>query len=355
MKLMLSAPLPRQVAAGVLLGLAALLGADSAAGQGCAPSRFSFRGIGRDGDLYLSRGSWQAGFAYRYLTSNTLIQGGDEVDAPLPPSVVKSQLLHASLTYAITDRLAATLNVPLSRGSHETNYPDKARHVNQATGFGDISLSASYWLFSTSSSRRGGNVAVGLGMKAPTGRNNAIGTWWDKDGKTSSFPVHQSIQLGDGGWGLIASFRSFLPVASRVFLHAGGMYTLNPRKTTNVTRSPTDSTRWAVPDNWNAGAGVSIAVWPTQGLTASIEGLFIGTPRRDLIGGKDGDGHRLPANAGYLNPAVQLNQGVHLVTFGVPIRVYKDFKPSYLDVAAGKPGGGGLAKYSLLAQYVVRF
>ena len=65
--------------------------------------------------------------------------------------------------------------------------------------------------------------------------------------------------------------------------------------------------------------------------------------------------HRLPATVGYLNPAIQVTLGVHRFTLGVPVRFYKDFQPSYLDEAGGKLGGGGLAKYMILAQYIVRF
>jgi hypothetical protein len=334
---------------GLLCGLA-LLSARTASSQGCAPSRFNFQGSRRAGDVSLGRGTWQLALAYRHLTSNRLIQGGDDVG---PGTLVKSQSIFTSLTYGVSDHLAVTLTMPFSDGSHERQYADGQRHKNTLFGLNDISLGANYSLFSAQ--RLGGNLGFGLGVKIPTGKNDAIGTWWNKNGTSISFPAHQSIQLGDGGWGLSLSVAAFQPLSSRFNLEGAAVYTLNPKKTTDVRRSPTDSTRWAVPDTWGVIAGVGFEAWPAQGLSASLEIMVNGTPRRDLIGGADGDGYRLPATVGYLNPAIQVTRGVHRFTLGVPLRVYKDFKPSYVDEAAGTLGGGGLAKYIILAQYLLRF
>ena len=339
----------RGLAVGLLSGVA-LLSGSTASAQGCAPSRFNFQGYRGEGDVALGRGTWQAALAYRRFTSNRLIQGGADVG---PGTLVKSQSLFTSLTYGASDHLALTLTVPYSGGSHERQYADGQRHENTASGLNDISLSANYSL--VSARRPGGNLGIGLGVKIPTGKNDATGTWWNKDGTTVPFPVHQSIQLGDGGWGMTLSVAGFQPLSSRFDMHAEGVYTLNPRKTTDVRKSPTDSTRVAVPDTWSVGAGVGVQVWPAQGLSASLEVLVNGTPRRDLLGGANGDGYRLPATVGYMNPAIQVTRGVHRFTLGVPLRVYKNFKPSYVEQAAGQLGGGGLAKYMILAQYILRF
>lgn len=333
-----------------LLGL--LVGGPQAAvGQGCAPIRVAGNVPGTEGDIYLRRHTWQVSAAYRLLSSNHLIQGHEDMG---PSSVVHSQALFTGLRYGVTDRLALSLSVPFSHGSHETSYPDGQQHTNRATGLGDVSLSATYWLFNANALRPGGNLAIGFGVKIPTGKNDVEGTWWNADGTTIAWPVHQSIELGDGGWGLILRSEGFRPLWSRVYLYGGGSYTLNPRRTSEVVRSPGSPQHWAVPDTWDAFAGVAAAFWAEQGLVARLGLAFEGTRKRDLIGGTDSLEHRLPATTGYLMPAMTMTRGAHTITVSVGARIYKNFLPSVWDDANAKKGGGGLAKYVFLSSYALR-
>lgn len=339
-------------AAGLLLALGASLAAGAVEGQGCAPVRVAGAILGTDGDVYLRGGTWQLGLAFRRLTSNRLIQGGTDLG---PSSVVKSQSLFASVKYGVSDQLEVAVSLPVSYGTHETAYPDGQRHQNQATGIGDLSLVASYWLFNANTLRPGGNVAVGLGVKLPTGKNDVGGTWWNADGSTIPFPVHQSIELGDGGWGVILRTQAFQPILSSVYLYGGGSYTLSPQRTSSVPRLPGSSQYWAIPDVWDASAGVSWTVWPAQGLTVRIGTDFSGTRKQDLLGEEDdATVHRLPATAGYLSPGLTLTQGAHTIALGFSTRIYKNFMPSIADDLAGRKGGGGLAKHMVTASYVVR-
>jgi hypothetical protein len=90
------------------------------------------------------------------------------------------------------------------------------------------------------------------------------------------------------------------------------------------------------------------------GLSANLGLLTYGTPRRDVFGGRD-NGERLPAISGYVLPGIGIIRGAHALTLSVPVRAYMNFRPSFVDAAAGIPGGGGLARHLLLASYAVRF
>jgi hypothetical protein len=341
----------------VILAIAALLRAGAASGQGCSPSRFASPARFGQGDVYLPRGTWQVGLAFRRLTSHNLIQGHDDNSVTAPhgdPSAVESQTLVLSVEYAVSDRLSLTLNAPFLYGSHTTWYADSLRHTNTAAGLGETTLLAIYWLRRAQAVSPGGNVSVGLGVKAPTGKNDVQGTWWNKNGSTVPFPVHQSIQLGDGGWGLILQVMGFQPILDRAYLYAAGTYTINPKKTTDVVRSPGSTVHWAVPDTWSANAGIGVALWPEQGLTGGLNARLGGTTQKDLLGGKD-DGFRLPAATGYFMPNLTLARGRHMIEAALPVLVYRNFPPSDVDLAAGKLGGGGLAKYAILVGYSVRF
>jgi hypothetical protein len=256
--------------------------------------------------------------------------------------------------YGVSDRLALTLNAPVSRGSLEQTFPDGQRHENRSAGLGELSLSASYWLRDAKPLQPGGNVAIGLGVKAPTGRNDVMGRYWKADGTSVPFPVAPAIELGDGGWGFAMSAKGFHPVAERSYVYAGGSYTANPRKTTSVVRTPGSSLHWAVPDTWDANAGLSSLIVTRYGLSVNLGVLAYGTPRRDLIGGRD-NGERLPAIAAYTSPGIGVTRGGQTFSLSVPIRTYMSFPPSYVDANAGAPGGGGLARRLVISSYSIRF
>jgi hypothetical protein len=217
-----------------------------------------------------------------------------------------------------------------------------------------MSLSASYWLRGTQALQPHGNVAVGIGVKIPTGEYKVAGQSWRADGSSVSFPVHQSIELGDSGMGFIVSALGFEPILERTYLFAGGSYTLNPKKTSGIARALGSTLEWAVPDTWEASMGASTLISPEHGVSLNIGSLFNGTPRQDLIGGKD-DLHRLPAIAGYLAPGASMTRGANTFSLSIPVPYYMDFQPSYADEAAGRPGGGGLARYMVMSSYSVRF
>jgi hypothetical protein len=351
-------PVPSRPASSIPACIALLLGCgalalfpENGAGQGCAPARIAGVFPGTEGDIYLRRGTWQVGLAVRSLRSSRLIQGHTDMG---PSSVVTNTVGFPSLTYGLSDRVAIAVTVPVGRGTHETLYPDQQRHRNAATGIGDISVTASAWLLSASPLRTGGNLGFGAGLKLPTGRNAVEGRWWNADGTAISFPVHQSIEPGDGSWGLIARVHGFQPLAAGVYAYGGAVYTASLLGVTDVPRTPDSTQFWAAPDTWEASAGVAWAVRPEQGFSARLGFVFSGTTRRDLIGDTDSREHRLPATAGYLEPGLTLTRGPHTWTLGLATRIYKNFMPSVWDEAAGKKGGGGLAKFLVQGGYVLR-
>jgi len=347
----------------VLAGLMGIVAFDAplARAQGCAPSRYTSPSLGAlgggDGDIYLSAGTWQAGLGYRNLSSNELIVGHGPRNDLAPggnPSFVHSHSLSFSLVYGVTDRLSVSVNAPMQWGSLEATYPDGQRHANTSRGVGEISVFTNYWLRNAKALQPGGNVAIGLGVKAPTGKNDVSGTFWKADGTTLSFPVNLPLQLGDGGWGLILGVKGFSPLFERSYLYGSGTYTANPRKTTDVVRSPGSPVHMGSPDTWDASGGLSTLVSPSLGLSVSLGALAYGTPRRDLIGGRD-DGQRLPMVVVYASPGIGITRGAQTITVSLPMRAYMNFRPSYVDDATGFHGGGGLARRLFLSSYTVRF
>jgi hypothetical protein len=340
-----------------LLWAGTLLYPHIASGQGCMPIRFISPVVGGQGDVYLKRHTWQAGVAYRRLTSDQFIVG-NEVRNDLGPggqaTLIKSNSIALSVAYALNDRLSMALNLPFTQGSESRLYADKQAHQTTAAGLGDLNLIATYWLRDTGLQPRG-NLAIGLGIKAPTGSNHTEGDFWDKSGATIRFPLGQPIQLGDGGWGLILQIQGFQPIFARSYLYAAGSYTANPGKVTDVVRSPGSPVYWGIPDTYNVRAGVAMTVGPGQGISLSLGGRVDATTKRDLIGGGAHVGFRRPGTVGYVDPGLSVTRGSRTLALFIPVRAYKNYRPSYVDLATGSAGGGGLARYLILASFSQRF
>jgi len=270
------------------------------------------------------------------------------------PLLLEINSLDLSVSYAVTDRWTIAATLPFSRGSHSRFYADGRRHRVSAAGLGDVSIVGSAWVLDPRS-HPSGNVSVGMGVKSPSGRNDVRDTYYLPQG-TTDFTVDQSIQLGDGGWGLVLQGLAFARVVERVSGYASGSYLVTPQNQSSVFQSLTGSfasVHVSIPDVFNASAGLSFDLSRRLGLAASLGGRIDGIPTRDLVGRSEG--FRRPVVLGYLEPSLTLTRGRSTVTLNAPARIYEDFRPSLIDRQLGSAGGGDLARYLLFAGYQVRF
>jgi hypothetical protein len=270
------------------------------------------------------------------------------------PLLLEINSLDLSVSYALTDRWTLAATLPFSRGTHSRFYADGRRHRVSAAGLGDVSIVGDAWVLDPRS-HASGNVSLGIGVKTPSGRNDVRDTYFLPQG-TTDFTVDQSIQLGDGGWGLVLQGLAFARVRERVSGHASGSYLVTPRNQSSVFQSPAGSfasVHVSIPDVFNASVGLSFDVSRRHGLTAGLSGRVDGIPTRDLVGRSDG--FRRPVVLGYLEPSLILTRGRSTVTLNAPLRIYEDFRPSLIDRQLGSAGGGDLARYLLFAGYQVRF
>jgi len=349
-----------------LAGAVALLAAASAStasAQGCMPIRFVSPALGGRGDAYLEAGSWRSSIAFRRLYSDMFFRGTQSHPefAPLgQPIFIHNNTVDLGLTYALNDRVSITLNVPWLDGSISSFHADTVRHANSASGIGDVNIHVSSWLFDLQNNPRG-NIALSGGVKAPTGKVNAGGTTFLANGTSVAFPVVPAIQPGDGAWGLILASEAFRQVAKRTYAYASGTYTANMRESTGVPRDAT-GLMIGVPDNYSVRTGASVHLLSRNELSpasmtlvsASLGLREDGTTRRDLFGGRDLL-YRAPARVGYVDNGVLAVKGRYALSLSVPLRVYQNYRLSDADIALGRPGGGGLARYLVLTEFSRRY
>lgn len=306
---------------------------------------------------HLKNGDWQLGVAYRRVTADKWFVGGEVREDKAPfgkPLYLDINSLDFTVDYGVSDRTRLSLTLPFSHGTHSRFYADGERHEVSAGGLGDINLMASYWMIDPSR-QKSGNAELGIGIKAPTGRNDVTDDYFVPGGKRT-FTVDQSIQLGDGGWGFIFQGRAFRELFRDGYGYVSGSYLISPRNQTSVVQAPAgrySAVRVSVPDVYNMRAGLSYTAWPSRGIALSLGGRVDGIPLEDLVG--ESDGFRRPATLGFVEPGISLVRGTDAYSLSVPILVYANLRPSMIDRRFGFAGGGDLAEAPIFLSYQHRF
>jgi hypothetical protein len=259
-------------------------------------------------------------------------------------------IMSVSATYEVNPRFNLALSAPIffSRRFNERT-PDQVTH---ADGLGDITLIGRTWLFRNNNESRQ-NIAVGFGIKLPTGRDNVTDTVNTPTGPVTRV-VDQSIQPGDGGYGLVADMQAYKAI-KRVTLYASGSYLSNPRNINGVKtgRNRPSEAIMSVADQYAYRAG---AIAPFPKLNTLVWSLGLrgeGVPSRDLIG--DSDGFRRPGYILSVDPGIIYTKGKNRWTFNAPIPFRRVRTRSVPDIRDNAHGDAAFADYTLLVGYSRHF
>jgi hypothetical protein len=304
----------------------------------------------------LSGGQWQVGLAYRGLTADQWFVGTDVREDKAPfgqPLFLNIHSVDLTVNYAATQRVSLTLNLPFSSGSHSRYYADGIRHQVHARGLGDVTLAGNYWVLDPQRHPEG-NIAMSLGVKTPTGKNDVTDESFLANGSVIQRPVDQSIQLGDGGWGVMLQAQAYRTLTGNLSGYLSGSYLASLREKTDVP-SPTPGVTLSVPDVYSARLGLTYGLLSGSvgDLSVSLGGRVEGIPVYDLIGGSDG--FRRPITVLYVDPGIALGLGASTLFVNVPVRVHADFHRSLVDRELRLAGGGDLARYLIFAGVDHRF
>jgi hypothetical protein len=305
---------------------------------------------------YLAPGEFEMTIGYRHQYSfrhfvgdveqKQRIQIGNQV-------MNKVNLQNYSLTYGLTPRWSLNLDVPLLLASRRSN---NAAFTTTAQGIGDTIVSAQAWLWSPTKPRKG-NIAIGFGVMAPTGRSDVQNNVDRFDGRgAQSTIVDYSIQPGSGGWGLALRWQAFRTVGTSA-IYFNGSYIATPENTNSVLRTgqnPTSLTAYnSISDQYLLQAGVARPIPQVRGLSVSFGPRMEGVPAKDLIG--DNLGFRRPGYAISLEPGVQYVRGKNLLSFSIGKAIHRDRTRSIPDRINGGHGDAAFADYVWLASYSFRF
>jgi hypothetical protein len=242
-------------------------------------------------------------------------------------------------------------------------------------GVGDISATGRAWIFKPDT-HPDWNVSAGGGLKFPTGNEgyqdeflvvrgavqgilgNTVPNFVER--RESQY-VDQSVQPGDGGWGLIVETHAFWRV-KRAFLFVSGSYLANPQDTNGTPSigailgvAPAPGTPNAlartgensIPDQYLARFGASVSLW--QGFSASLAWRTEGLRRYDLFG--ESHGFRRPGTSRFIEPGVSYSRGHQTFSFNVPLAYY--YK-RHVNPITGSPGDATFPRHVFLTSYSIR-
>ena len=318
------------------------------------PVRFTTPSLGGQGELQvadLTAHQWRLAVGYRHLHADQLFVGTDLVPTN-KPLIIDIHSVDVTAAYAVTSRFSLSLTVPFVSGMQSRFYADSARHAVTALGLGDITVVGSTWLLDPHN--RSGNVALGLGVKAPAGAHGAKDEYFLANGTAIQYAVDQSIEPGDGGWGVIVQLQAYRRAFPHATAYLTGSYLINPRRLSDVAKDPGGAVYWSVPDVYSGRLGLVYALFPQHGISVSLGARMDGQPVRDLIGGGD-MGFRRPGYSVSLDPSVGFTTGANQFTVSGPIRLSANRKASVLDLQSGKHGGGDFASGLIFVSYARRF
>ena len=309
--------------------------------------RCSALSLGAHGDhySYLEKGQWQAQLAYRWLRSDRHFNGDREMKERQEEGTEVINDVHTfdlTGTYAVNKRLSVSLTLPFVSARRSSLYEhDRVnRHTMEAGGLGDLRLVGNYWLLDPET-HSDGNVALGLGFKAPTGDYKDTDIKYRATGPVIDY-VDNSIQPGDGGWGIILEMQAFQKVWENTFAYANATYMFTPETQNSICNS--------IWDAYVARLGMQYAIWPSQGLALSLGGRLEGVPPEDAIGATDG--RRRAGYAVSIEPGISWTYKKTSFNLTAPVAVYR--YRQYYEPAPG-PNDAAFADFMILSSITYRF
>jgi|SRR5437867_4335812 len=332
--------------------------------QGCILIRQSAPIFGTSGNFVPDAGDVNVSFSYRTSHADDHYNGTihqNQRQQNVTYVVNDQQALDIFASYAVTRRVSFAMAVPYIDASWSIPTPISTtgpRAEQNASGIGDITVSGGYWFFDPQRHRTG-NLFLTLGVKAPTGDYNQRDDYADiGGGNTTPKVVDQSIQPGDGGWGIALGLQGFKKLG-RLSLYGAGSYLANPRDTNGAPSivvglgfagNPAFASLLenTVPDSYLLRAGAS---FPLRGrLSGSLGWRMEGVPRYDIIG--ESHGFRRPGYETYVEPGIIFNAGNSSWSLHVPFGLVRDRQH---NPYTGNPGDATFPDYVVLAGYAYRF
>lgn len=312
----------------------------------------------------LQEGDFQFSMNYRYFKSFRHFRGTEEEPDRVANNTEVINHSHSwdfGINYGISNRLFANLILPVVINTRSSLYEHgrEERYTSFSRGLADIRLGLGYWLLDPQKATTG-NIAIGAGLKLPTGDYNASDIFYNvgPEGSPQVRPVDQSIQPGDGGFGFTVDLQFYKQIAENFYGYGSGFYLFNPRETNGIrtfreTLSPIleNEAIMSVPDQFAFRAGFSYAV--SEYVATSLGARYEGVPVEDVFGGSEG--FRRPGNVLSIDPGIDFMKNNFTLSLNVPIAVRRERPQSITDLETQKITGEFRQGDAAFADYLINF
>ena len=335
--------------------------------QGCIAVRHMATATGNPNSpaSMIKQGQFQFTAGYRYLHSYKHFVGRVEQVERVEKGTEVINDSHGfdfGLSYALNPRISFAVNLPYNKNDRSSLYehygnavatnPEQKRFHTYSQGVGDLRASATYWLFNPFTHLKG-NLAFGVGIKAPTGDANVQGDFYKLDKNKVPYiqrkTLDQSMQLGDGGWGYSVELQGYRSLFKNTSVYFNGFYMFSPKGVNPLNNL-------SVPDQFAVRTGLSYNLLPKKGLAFSLGGRLEGLPAIDRIGISEGS--RRPGYIFSIEPSLILNIAQHSFVVGMPVAIIRDRIKSWSDLQDPlklKHGDAAFADKLITVTYGYRF
>jgi hypothetical protein len=276
----------------------------AAQGQGCIPVR-NIVGFGQfmrsEYEVQETPTTWLVNVNTRYAKIARSYAGTERTGIPAEDERINETFtMNVSIVRLLSRGWSIGMDLPLVANGrrtwqeHDPTNPDKVHHTVNSYGLGDVRVAAYKWVWNTTENHRG-NIAIGLGLKFPTGKYNYKDDFY-KATETISAPVNVTIQPGDGGMGFTSEINAYYNLNATMSLYGNFFYLFNPRGDNGVSSIDGGGTPsqlqidsgddvYSVPDSYSARAGANFTV---QKFLFWMGARMEGQPTYDLVGESNG-------------------------------------------------------------------
>ena len=227
-----------------------------------------------------------------------------------------------------------------------------------ASGIGDLRAIANLWLLDPVK-HPNQNLSLGLGFKAPTGKDDAKDFSFRANGPVLR-PVDPAIQPGDGGWGMVMEINGFTQIYKDSYAYLQGTYVSNPRELNGV-QQPNNEPDFtlgqlgylynSVPDQYLGRGGFGYVIWPKYALSLTLGARIEGVPVHDFIGGDNG--FRQAGYAISIEPGISAAKGRYSITITGPIAVERHADQNTTDIRLSRKFGMTFGGNAAFADYLI--
>jgi hypothetical protein len=281
---------------------------------------------------------------YRVFNSNKYFIGTQEIARP---TAVRNHqnIFDVGVDFKLTPRWSLIADVPVFNGTRNQIYPPSG--IYQVSGIGDMTVGAQAWVFRPPTENNG-NIAFSASLKIPTGINDAKGAALLK-GQQIIAVADQSMQPGDGGWGVVVGSQAYKQIWFRTMTYFQGQWLFNQGGTNGVPtfRSQPGQGVMSIADQYLFRAGISHGVPKIRHLELSLGIRDEGVPAHNVF--SSNAGFRRPGYVVSLDPGFVFTYKHDSLSVNGPWALARNREPSAPELLNGtKNGDAFFADYTVV-------